>query len=220
MSDRTGKFIVVEGIDGSGSTTQARRLCEYLLGRGRDAVCTQEPSSGPIGVLIREVLQHKKAVAGSGGPDWSAMALLFAADRVEHTRRVIEPALSAGRVVVSDRYTLSSLTYQSLTAPPEHRGIDWLRAINARALVPDLVLVIDTPAEVAALRRAKRGGEAELFEVDDLQARLAEAYRMAESYLGMAGRVVHVDGTRDADAVFADVARAAVGALGLENALP
>jgi dTMP kinase len=206
-----GVFIVVEGIDGSGSTTQAKRLCQSLVGQGRVALSTQEPSGGPIGMLIREVLQHKIPIAGRGGaPDWSAMALLFAADRVEHTRRVIEPALALGKVVVSDRYTLSSLTYQSLTAPAGARGLDWLRSINARALVPDLVVVIDTPADVAARRRAKRGGEAELFELDALQARLAEAYLNAESYLGLGGHVVHVDGTRAEDRVFADVERAAL----------
>lgn len=209
MNEKRGVFIVVEGIDGSGSTTQALRLCERLRGLGRETISTREPSAGPIGVLIRDVLQHRTEVAGSTGtPDWSAMALLFAADRVEHTRRVIEPALAAGHVVVSDRYTLSSLTYQSLTAPDQARGLEWLRAINARALEPDLVVVIDTPAAVARERRARRGGPAELFEVDDLQVRLAEAYLQAESYLGLAGRVVHVDGTRDADAVFEEVERA------------
>jgi dTMP kinase len=211
VSERTGgAFIVLEGIDGSGSTTQARRLCDRLNHRGHEAVATQEPSSGPIGVLIREVLQHKVVVAGAeGSPDWSAMALLFAADRVEHTRRVIEPALARGDIVVSDRYTLSSLTYQSLTAPAGSRGLEWLRAINARALVPNLVIVIDTPAAVAAQRRARRGADAELFEVDALQSRLAEAYLEAESYLGLAGNVLHVDGNRPVEAVFEDVERAA-----------
>ena len=80
-------FIVLEGIDGSGTTTQAKRLVERLSELGHDAICTREPSSGPVGRFIRDVLEHRVVVEDSNGsraPDWSTLALLFAADRADH----------------------------------------------------------------------------------------------------------------------------------------
>lgn len=209
-------FIVLEGIDGSGTTTQAKRLVERLSELGHDAICTREPSSGPVGRFIRDVLEHRVVVEDSNGsraPDWSTLALLFAADRADHTERVIRPALARGQAVVSDRYTLSSLVYQSLTATGVSEPLAWLRAINRGALIATRVLVLDVSAEVAAQRRALRGGNPDLFETDSLQARLAAGYARAEEYLGDGHRVVHIDGNRSPDAVFADVERAALDAL-------
>jgi dTMP kinase len=212
----TGKFIVIEGIDGSGSTTMTRRLAAEITASGNEPLVTQEPSPGPVGKFIRDVLQHRIVVArdgGAGAPDWTTMALLFAADRADHTERVVEPALAQGRVVLSDRYTLSGLAYQSLTAPEGSADLAWLRELNRRALVASLVIVVDVRAEVAAERRARRGGERELFEVDALQRRLAEAYSRAEEYLGPGHLVAHVDGNRSEDEVYADVRAHALTAI-------
>src|SRR6185369_8913434 len=104
-------FVVLEGIDGSGTTTQLGRLQAYLERRGRAVHPTREPSTGPVGRLLREILLGQHRLPGGEPADGLAMALLFAADRRDHVRREIEPALGAGRDVVSDRYLLSSLAY-------------------------------------------------------------------------------------------------------------
>ena len=195
----TGRFIVLEGIDGSGTTTQSARLARRFEESGRSVCLTAEPSTGPVGQFLRRVLRREITDA-TGAPHslpWSAMALLFAADRLDHVETVVRPALARGSVVVSDRYVLSSLAYQSLTSPGGAASLPWITEINSRALRPDLTVVVDVDPDVAAARRASRSGPAELFEVAELQRRLAGAYaRAAELLPGQA--VVHVaDGTPD-----------------------
>src|SRR5690348_3104187 len=97
MAGRQSSFIVLEGIDGCGSTTQAKLLTEALRARGRTVVATAEPSSGAIGKLIRQALSGQDPAIAF---DWATMALLFAADRVHHVQEVIAPALAAGHDVV------------------------------------------------------------------------------------------------------------------------
>ncbi|MEB2313559.1 MAG: dTMP kinase [Sorangiineae bacterium] len=195
-----GRFIVVEGIDGAGSSTQARRLAAEL-----GAHLTAEPSAGPVGAFIRELLAGRAPRLDPG-----AMALLFAADRLDHVARELEPALAAGRDVVSDRYDLSSLAYQSATAPDPAAAVPWIRELNRPARRPDLTIVVHVSAELAGRRRAARGGAAELYEADELQRRLVEIYRDAER-LVPGDRLAHVDGTPGADEVFARVLAAARG---------
>jgi dTMP kinase len=172
-----GCFIVLEGIDGSGTTTQAQRLVAALQQQGRPALLTCEPSSGPIGKQIRQLL-------GAGGDDasraWDTLALLFAADRLDHVAREIRPALAAGTIVICDRYDLSSYAYQSATALPDTDPLPWIRALNQRAPRPDLTLVLDVDPEIAEQRRLARGLPEELFERRDLQRRLAQLYACAE----------------------------------------
>jgi dTMP kinase len=198
-----GRFVVLEGIDGSGTSTQAELLVQRLEHDGIGALLTREPSDGPIGRLIRRALGSRFEPGADGPPrelDWSTLALLFAADRLDHVASVVEPALERGVTVVSDRYVLSSLVYQSLTAPDPAQGIGFVEAVNARALRPTLTIVLDVPAEVAERRRAARGGEAELFERSELQRRLAEGYARAEGYLP-GERVAHVPATGSVDEV-------------------
>jgi dTMP kinase len=126
------------------------------------------------------------------------MALLFAADRLDHVSTVVTPALDDGKTVVSDRYVLSSLAYQSVTSPEGEHAVPWIREINAHARPADLTLVLDVDDAVAAERRAARGGPEELFEAREIQRKLAAVYRRAEELLPGA-RVVHIeDGTPDA----------------------
>jgi dTMP kinase len=191
-----GVFVVVEGIDGSGSTTHTKLLGKALRQRGLGVVETCEPSAGPIGGLIRQVLQRRLFVADATGPRdfaWSTMALLFAADRMDHLDSTIVPALREGKIVLSDRYDLSSLAYQSVTAPNGEKVVPWIRELNAAALRPDLTIVIDVPVEVAEERRRSRGGVEEIFESRDLQTRLCAVYREAEALVPQ-DRVVHVSG--------------------------
>jgi dTMP kinase len=193
------RFIVLEGIDGSGTTTQAARLVAELGRRGVNAVATCEPTPAPIGKLIRGALKRELTTDG-GSPHalpWTSMALLFAADRLDHVESTIAPALANGTTVVCDRYVLSSLAYQSSTSPEGERALPWIRALNSRVLRPDVTIVLDVPEDVARVRRESRGGTPELFEVRELQARLAQLYGRAEELLP-GERVVHVpDGPVD-----------------------
>src|SRR5882724_9432878 len=158
-----GSFVVVEGIDGSGSTTVAERLTSHLVGKRRPVHRTCEPSGGPIGALIRQILAHRLVVPtewGPSSPGWVTMALLFAADRADHLQAEVLPRLRDGVIVISDRYDLSSLAYQSATAPggdpaEAERVCAWIRELNRHARRPDLTLVLDVRHEVAAERRKR-----------------------------------------------------------------
>ena len=202
-----GLFVVVEGIDGCGSTTHAKLLARAIKNRGPEVVLTCEPSTGPIGSLIRQVLQRRLFVPDATGPRsfaWSTMALLFAADRMDHLDSTVAPALRAGSVVVSDRYDLSSLAYQSVTAHNGPESIPWIRELNAQAFRPDVTIVIDVPAEVAEERRRARGGVEEMFEAREIQARLATVYARAEE-LVPTDRVLHVPGVGEVQEVAARI---------------
>jgi dTMP kinase len=199
-----GRFIALEGIDGSGTTTQRGALASALRARGHVVLETNEPSSGSIGRLARERLAQDAAALDRG-----ALALLFAADRLDHVATEIEPALAAGRVVITDRYVMSSWVYQALDCDPA-----WVRAINERAPWPDLTFVLDVPAG-EAMRRvlARRGGagpELEIYETTPLQERLAAGY----SALAREGlpHVERIDGTRAPDEVSARLVAACIAA--------
>jgi dTMP kinase len=195
MTSPRGRFIVLEGIDGSGTTTQTQRLAEQLRHDGREVVTTCEPSAGPVGALIRQALARRLRTNDSGPVelDWTTLALLFAADRTDHVARCIEPALQKGADVVCDRYDLSSYIYQSLTAPEPEQALTWVRILNARVPRPDLTLVLNVDFSVAEARRARRGGEPELFERRSLQQRLALAYKQSADYVPN-DRLVQVNG--------------------------
>jgi dTMP kinase len=165
-------FVVLEGIDGSGTTTQLALLKSHLEGRGRSVHATREPSSGPVGRLVREILLGRHGLPDGAPADGLAMALLFAADRRDHLRREIEPALSSGQDVISDRYLMSSLAYQAEEA---ERG--WVSELARDVRPPDLTVLVDVPAEMAAARRRAAGRAVERYDDDRVQARVAENYR-------------------------------------------
>lgn len=171
-----GLFIALEGIDGAGTTTQAALLVDWLRGRGAAVHPTREPSDGPVGVLLRQVLRHRVVVADGEGRsrplDPGAVALLFAADRLDHLDAEVRPLLARGVHVVSDRYVGSSLAYQSLELT-----MDWVRAINARADAPDLTVLLRIDAARALARVSRRQGDArELYEREETLLRVAAAY--------------------------------------------
>jgi dTMP kinase len=213
----SGRFIVLEGIDGCGSTTHSKRLAKTLRSAGVDVRLTCEPTTGPIGALIRQVLQKRLFVPDATGPRdfaWSTMALLFAADRLDHIECMILPALREGATVISDRYDLSSLAYQSATAPAGERVVPWIREINMCALRPDLTIVLDVSAETAEERRRMRGSAEEMFESHEIQRKLAAIYGGAGE-LVPGDRVVHVSGEGEievvGDRVLAAVQQAGMG---------
>jgi len=194
-----GRFVVIEGIDGAGTTTQARLLGERLRGAGRRVHVTAEPSGGPVGVLIRQVLSGRLRGRAPDGPfDGDALALLFAADRLDHARAEILPAIEAGIDVVSDRYTLSSLAYQALTTGDPR----WVQAINARAPAPDVTILLRVGADVAFARRRSASHAREIFEKAEFQRRVAAAYERAVKVLRRGGQRVEIlDGGAAPDAV-------------------
>lgn len=163
-----GLFLVMEGIDGSGRSTQLHRLAAWFRAHGIPTLATFEPSTGAIGQLIRRYLRGEEPVAAP--PD--ALALLFAADRLEHLAREVQPALARGEVVLCDRYLASSFAYQGLGSAPE-----FVRAANARALRPVITLYFKVDPEIALARIAARDGERrELFETREQLTRIAAAY--------------------------------------------
>lgn len=196
-------LVVLEGIDGAGTTTQTARLAATLRKRGRDVHTTREPSDGPIGKLIREILGGRHQPV-----DATTMALLFAADRADHLQREVEPALKRGAVVISDRWYHSSLAYQGTG---EERA--WIRLLNGRARRPDLTILLEVPAEVGAERRAAAARPEELYDRLELQRRIAAGYREVVAELEGTERIVVLDGTRNPSAVAEDVARVVEGVL-------
>jgi dTMP kinase len=203
VADARGALIVLEGIDGSGTTTQSRRLVELLKQRGRDARHTFEPTPGPIGALIRSVLEKRLLDPSGSHPRRmrsETLALLFAADRLDHLDSVVLPALAEGALVVSDRYDLSSFVYQSATSEAGADSLPWLASLNRAARRPDLTIVLDVPFEEARVRRKSRGGAEEIFDADALQRRLAAAYSRAEQFVP-GDRLIHVSGVGEPDAV-------------------
>lgn len=206
-----GHFVVIEGIDGAGTSTQAQLLSKWFRSRGLPVHLTHEPTDGPIGSLIRQVLTHRLVVCGMTGPrapTWATMTLLFAADRLDHLESEIMPNLMDGVTVVCDRYDLSSIAYQSVSASTDDPSISaWVRSVNQRAKRPDLTIVLDVVSEVAAKRREIRACSTELYEDMALQTALAAAYRQAEQ-LVPGDAVVHIDGNESVETVHARVVEA------------
>jgi dTMP kinase len=207
---KEGLFIVLEGVDGAGTTTQSLRLQEKLQAKGVAAQVTQEPSKGPVGMLLRLVLSGRIVVplAGApGAPSWTTLALMFAADRMDHLEAEVLPLLKSGVTVISDRYYHSSIAYQSCTGGSSVQDLHWIKEINSYARRPDLSIVLDVSPEVALDRRRARGS-AELYDQIQLQRDLCAFYRELGRYLERE-RIVSVDGNASfeevANAVFAEV---------------
>jgi dTMP kinase len=149
-----GRFITLEGPDGSGKTTAARHLAEWLRSRGEPVVLTAEPGGTPLGEEIRRLLLHMRNVSDDLDP--RADALLFAAARAQHTARLILPALSRGEHVVSARYLDSSLAYQGAAYGNDLDEMRRLQRFATYGTLPDLTILVDVPVEVG-LARKRRG---------------------------------------------------------------
>lgn len=204
MSRPAGRFLVLEGLDGAGTTTQSRLLGERLRAEGRKAHVTAEPSGGPVGALLRQVLQKRINGGAGDGFDPHALALLFAADRLDHLSAEVLPRLAAGEDVVSDRYTLSSLAYQSVTTG----DAAWVEEINGRARAPDLTIFLRVRPGMALGRRRGAGTTPELYEVDAFQRQVALSYERAVSSLQAGGQRIEVlDGEQPVEVVAEAVSR-------------
>jgi len=200
-----GRFFVLEGLDGAGTTTQCERIAVALRQEGFPVSVTREPSDGPLGTLIRQALTGRLSLPGAQGPlAAETLALMFAADRTDHLHARIRPALARGEIVLSDRYVLSSLAYQSTSLP-----MAWIEQINSHADLPDLTLFVQVSPAVAARRRATRGGPAELFEAEELQRRIARQYLAAIRRRSLRERIERLDGNQQPE----EVTQAALKAL-------
>ncbi len=196
-----GKLIVLEGTDGSGTTTQGDDLADHLRQLGLEVVRTAQPSPLATGQLIRQILRGELE-----GIDAAVVALLFAADRVDLGQRVLEPALQRGAWVVCDRHVASSLAFQVVDAArdPGQPPIDppWIAAINRCALAADLTLWLDLPVEVALQRIEMRGKPLERFEVSETLQRVRDRYaKVFAEPPSQLGQVAVVDGGATRDAV-------------------
>ena len=182
--NKKGIFIVIEGLDGSGKTTQANMLAKNLA-KNHTVLLTAEPSRGKIGTFIRQgCLYEKKRLPTE------AEALLFAADRIEHMQDELEPALSEGKIVICDRYIFSSLAYQGSAG----LSLKWIETINARALEPDFSIFIDVHPQLV-LERLQR--KKSVMENLDTQAKVREVYlQFVEK-----GDLILVDGDKSKDVV-------------------
>jgi dTMP kinase len=191
MMMKSARFIVVEGGDAGGKSTQIAVLLERLRARGLDVVATFEPGATPAGAVMRELLLH-----GNASVSPTAEALLMAADRAQHVSEVIRPALDAGRWVVSDRFVPSSLVYQGVVRGLGVDAIDAMNRLAVGAAEPDLVLVLDVADDVIA---ARRGAPTDRLEAEGaaFHAEVREAYRTLARERGW----VMVDGDGAVDVV-------------------
>jgi len=192
-----GFFVTFEGPEGSGKSTQAARLAAWFQSRGADVLLTREPGGTPLGLEVRKLLLTTPMTA-------EAEFLLYLADRAEHVREKIRPALLSGQVVISDRYADSSYAYQGFG-----RGLSlaWMRRATEGAtggLVPDLTFLLDLPPEVGLARvegpKDRLEGEALSFH-----------RRVREGFLTLAElepeRFVVLDAQKDPERLFARIVR-------------
>lgn len=191
---RRGRFLVFEGLDGCGSTTQTELLKRVYEKRGQAVYTTKEPSEGPWGMLLRGVLTKRIVAVKPGGPepvDAQTLALAFAADRMDHLNTAIIPRLEAGIDIISDRYYLSSIAYQGLEV-----DYQWLSALNSKALRPDLTIFLEVSPQLCMERMRKRQQQAERYEELNVLTQVQVLYHRALTSAQEAGEVIQViDGT-------------------------
>ena len=176
--NKKGIFICIEGLDGSGKTTQAKLLTQKL--KSQNAFYTTEPSHGKIGTFIRNSYLYGEKRLSS-----ALEALLFAADRIEHVETVVLPALQQRKLVISDRYLYSSLAYQGAAG----LSLNWIEKINEHALRPDLAVFIDVDPKIA-MNRLKTNRS--LMENMEIQEKVRKIYlEFVEK-----GRLIRINGNQ------------------------
>lgn len=197
------RFITLEGGEGTGKTTQARRLAQSLRDMGIDAIVTREPGGSPGAEAIRTL------VLTGGEYRFGALteALLFSAARADHLDRTIRPALERGCWVICDRFADSTRAYQGALGRAETGALDMLESLVVGETRPDLTLMLDLDAETGLARaRARRGAaEADRFEAEDLSfhRRLREAFRAIAA--DAPERCVAIDASGDEESIAAAI---------------
>jgi dTMP kinase len=188
-----GVFIAFEGLDGSGSSTQAEMLKEYLSKKGTKNHVTKEPTNNLIGGLIRGALTKEWHASNA------CFQLLFCADRAHHLDREILPALEKGLVVITDRYFFSTIAFGSLDC-----DVAWLKSLNRPFPVPDIVYLIKVPPEECIRRISSSRVEFELFEETEKMRKVWQTYeRLAAEY----PNIRMIDGTRSKEDIHKDIVK-------------
>jgi len=205
MAAPRGRFFVLEGLDGSGTTTQAQLLSDHFGSEGLAATLTHEPTDHPIGKLVRDGLSGNLVKSGSLGKitlSESSLCLLFAADRVEHAVE-IEHDRAQKTHVICDRYVLSSIAYQSLepTIEPE-RVIE----VNRGIAVPDVTFLLDVTVDACLERLEKRADSPTVYEKKDILEKIAANYESTlPLYQKRFGPVIRIDGSKPVDDVHTEI---------------
>ncbi len=189
----SGKFIVIEGLDGSGLTTQAHLLVNFLHSKKIDAILTKEPTkNSSVSQEIENILSQRKPMGAFG------LQRLFAQDRKEHLENVIIPSLKEGRWVVCDRYLFSSLAFGAET----EEEMEEIFKLNENFLMPDLVIFIKVSPEICLKRIQKRGEEIKLFEKKEKLEKVFENYmKLTQKF----DNFVIVDGEKSIDEVSKEI---------------
>ncbi|MEO0732475.1 MAG: dTMP kinase [Bacteroidota bacterium] len=193
-------FIVIEGLDGSGKTTQIEHLRDRFQAQGEACYLTAEPTELPTGKFIRSILQHEITA------DPRTVAALYAADRIEHLHHPEEgilAKLAAGYHVIASRYYFSSLAYQSEFADP-----GWVASLNLlakRTLTADVTIFLDLEPKVSMERIAARGQAAELFETKEKLTHVRESFRLAFDRFGEGENIHVINAARDVLAIADDI---------------
>lgn len=191
-----GKLISFEGVDGSGLSTQASLLEKWLVSREHEVFLTKEPSEGPSGAILRLMLAKKLE-----RPNVPTMALLFAADRMDHISQDIEPYLNRGIHVITDRYYLSTYAYQSLGTP-----LEWLRELNKFCLRPDITCWINVDPLVARKRAEGTRFSRQLTEEPEELIQVYQKYQKLVDILRREGEnIVEINGVQPVGAVTRDI---------------
>lgn len=184
-------FIVIEGLDGAGLSTQAVLLRDYLIGKGKNVLLTKEPTDGLIGGLIKSCLKK----------EWKstpqALQILYAADRAHHLANEIEPAIKKKRIVICDRYILSTLAYGSVNI-----NINFLKQLNSNFRVPDITFIIDTHPKICIQRIKKSRYHLEFFEDERFLDQVRRNYLSLKNYFS---NTKLIDGNKTIEDVFNEI---------------
>ncbi len=194
-------FITFEGVEGSGKSTQARKLANYFEGKGLPVIFTREPGGTPIAEAIRSILLNKEY----NSMYYLTELLLYAASRAQHTMELIIPALDQGKVVICDRYYDSTTAYQGYARGLDQEIINQINGLATQQLVPHLTFVIDVPVEVGLERIKDKRGDLDRLELEQISFH----QKVREGFLILAhanpDRIKVIKGVQEEAAVFAEI---------------
>lgn len=186
-----GKLIVFEGLDGSGITTQSTLLRNYFTNKGKDTVLTKEPTDGIIGGIIKACLRKEWKTSSL------TLQMLFAADRAHHLSNEIEPAIKKGKIVICDRYVLSSIVFGSLSVPTAT-----LKQLNLDFKKPNMTIFVDTQPRICMERIKKARHHIELFEEEQRLEQIRRNYLALKNYFP---ETYVIDGNRPPEEILNDI---------------
>jgi len=192
QNNYSGKFIVFEGLDGSGQSTQVNLLKQYLEEKGFKVFATKEPTkTSSVAQEIRDVLDKRKEISGDN------LQKLFVQDRKEHLEKEILPALERGEMVVCDRYFFSTFAFGTAAG----LDLEWLIGLNNEFLLPDISFILKVSPEACLERITKRGTEKTLFEVKE---KMYKIWAVFEKLVPRFNNVFLIDGEKPIQEVFED----------------